>query len=166
MYVFLCSGGRHIFMHNALWLLLVPKQPSFSWEAKQHQVYLNSNTQQIQQMQHLHHKQLEVISAHPIGIAGSPWYRNSAWWMTPLELVRGSSNVSVWDPTVPPWYQCPSECAADIPRWLHPDLLAPKLLCWQPLSGIPHINLWWWNDRTSWDGCNERMHPHSVKISF
>jgi len=122
MYVFLCSGGRHIFMHNALWLLLVPKQPSFSWEAKQHQVYLNSNTQQIQQMQHLHHKQLEVISAHPIGIAGSPWYRNSAWWMTPLELVRGSSNVSVWDPTVPPWYQCPSECAADIPRWLHPDL--------------------------------------------
>lgn len=43
-------------MHNALWLLLVPKQPSFSWEAKQHQVYLNSNTQQIQQMQHLHHK--------------------------------------------------------------------------------------------------------------
>lgn len=78
MYVFLCSGGRHIFMHNALWLLLVPKQPSFSWEAKQHQVYLNSNTQQIQQMQHLHHKQLEVISAHPIGIAGSPWYRNSA----------------------------------------------------------------------------------------
>lgn len=107
-------------MHFGYRLFL--SKSSFSWEAKQHQVYLNSNTQQIQQMQRLHHKQLEVISAHPIGIAGSPWYRNSAWWMTPLELVRGSSNVSVWDPTAPPWYQRPSECAADIPRWLHPDL--------------------------------------------
>lgn len=111
-------------MHFGYRLFL--SKSSFSWEAKQHQVYLNSNTQQIQQMQHLHHKQLEVISAHPIGIAGSPWYRNSAWWMTPLELVRGSSNVSVWDPTVPPWYQRPSECAADIPRWLHPDLACSR----------------------------------------
>lgn len=123
MYVFLCSGGRHIFMHNALWLPLVPKQVELQLGSKTTSgvfkfKYSTNPTDAASSSQ----TQLEVISAHPIGIAGSPWYRNSAWWMTPLELVRGSSNVSVWDPTVPPWYQRPSECAADIPRWLHPDL--------------------------------------------
>lgn len=126
-------------MHNVLWLPFVPKQPSFSWEAKQHQVYLNSNTQQIQWMQDLHHKHNWKLDQHILNTeCGSTQFSLmndtsgcAAAVTCQYETLQSPHAISVHQNVQ---LTCRCGCIQILPD-------TPKPLCWQPLPGIPHINL-------------------------